>query len=113
MDNRQMIVSKSKEIMFLDNQGKPNKLQREYTERRPAPAIKKDHIKEMRQGLIIFAVGCAIMTAFVFCVLRPFEHDISKNAITEYKKLLETTKALATERNDLVDRLRDTYRNGR
>jgi len=82
-----------------------------YTE--PAkPIKKKDHMKEMRNGVIYFGISLALMAVFVFTVLRPFEQDMVSKAHKEYSELLKQSKALAKDYNKAMELLRKSYRRG-
>ena len=62
--------------------------------------------------LIIFAIGCALMIITSLTIIRPWEKDMVAQCQSEYAKLLETTKSLATDYNKVMDLLRESYNNG-
>jgi len=74
---------------------------------------KKDHIKEMRNGLIYFVLSLVAMSVFVFTVLRPFEEDMVNKAHKEYSILLKQSKGLAEDYNEAMETLREIYKQGR
>ena len=74
---------------------------------------KKDHIKEMRNGLIYFILSLVAMSVFVFTVLRPFEEDMVNKAHKEYAALLKQSKGLAKDYNEAMETLREMYKQGR
>ena len=74
---------------------------------------KKDHVKEMRNGVIYFAISLIMMSAFVFFVLRPLEKDMVAKAHKEYSELLKQSKGLAKDYNEAMETLREMYKQGR
>ena len=106
--NQQLMTQTLKEVQTQDN------VQREvinvYAEPVKAPK-KRDHLAEMRRGVIYFGISLIMMAVFVFTVLRPFEDDMVNKAHKEYSKLLKDSKALAKDYNTAMDLLRKSYRN--
>lgn len=110
MKRYQMIESKRREIVNLDERGKPTSLVREFSDNRPLRRSKRDHLKEMRQGFAIFAAGVTIMALFVVFVLRPWEKDLVREARDMVKEQVEVNHDLVDRYNHLADRYRELWR---
>ncbi|NVM34050.1 MAG: hypothetical protein HWN81_00545 [Candidatus Lokiarchaeota archaeon] len=117
-DKKGLIVKANQSLAkqtFRETQNPEGEYKREVINvyNKPKTSIKqpkKDHLAEMKRGVIYFGISLLIMSAFVVFVVRPWEQSLVDKAYKEYAELLQQSKELTKDYNEVMYLLRESYK---